>query len=129
MALKTTLTRTGAAVAAMALMTSGAAFAQAKPTTPQAPAAQAQAQPVTDAEITKFAAANEQVNTIIKKMSSELESATDASKASEIQTSYQQKIQSAIKEEGLTTNRYTQIIQMAQADPALTNKIIAEMEG
>ncbi|KCZ52784.1 DUF4168 domain-containing protein [Hyphomonas pacifica] len=125
MALKTTLTRTGAAVAAIALMTSGAAFAQA----PQAPAAQTQAEPVTEAEITKFAAANKQVNTIITKMSSELESAPDASKASEIQTSYQQKIESAITQEGLTTNRYTEIVQMAQADPALTNKIIAEMEG
>lgn len=128
MALKTTLSRTGAAIAAMALMTSGAAFAQAK-ATPQAPAAQTQAEPVTEAEITKFAAANKQVNTIITKMSSELESAKDASKASEIQTSYQQEIKSAIQEEGLTTNRYTEIIQMAQADPALTNKIIAEMEG
>ena len=125
MALKTTLTRTGAAVAAIALMTSGAAFAQA----PQAPAAQTQAEPVTEAEIMKFAAANKQVNTIITKMSSELESAPDASKASEIQTSYQQKIESAITQEGLTTNRYTEIVQMAQADPALTNKIIAEMEG
>ena len=125
MALKTTLTRTGAAVAAIALMTSGAAFAQA----PQAPAAQTQAEPVTEAEITKFAAANKQVNTIITKMSSELESAPDASKASEIQTSYQQQIESAITQEGLTTNRYTEIVQMAQADPALTNKIIAEMEG
>lgn len=130
MALKTTLLRAGSAIAAMVLLTGGAAMAQTQDNPqPAAPEVQAAAAEVSNTEVKQFVAANTQVNNIILELNAKLGSTQDTAKASEIQTDYQKKIQTAIANEGMTPARFTEIVQLAQADQNLTDKIIAEMES
>ena len=117
-----------APVAAAATLIGGAAIAQ-QPTTPPAQQTQPPSGSVSDTEVTQFVAANEKVNTIAADMNAELQSTESPEAASEVQAAAQEKMVSAIEEEGLTTTRFTEIAQLAQADPAVNEKIRAEMEG
>ncbi|WP_084398514.1 DUF4168 domain-containing protein [Henriciella aquimarina] len=132
MALTTLRARTTALLAAAALSTAGAAVAQQATQSTQGDAnaqAQVQIEPVTEAEINKFVAANNQVSTIATEANAELQAAEDKAAAQEIQASAQEKMIAAIQEEGLTAQRFTEIVQLAQADEELANKLRAKMEG
>lgn len=85
--------------------------------------------PVSDAEVKQFVAANLQVSEVAVKMNTELQAATDAGAANAIQEKAEQEMVAVIQKEGLTPTRYTEIIQMAQADPALLAKLQAEAGG
>lgn len=132
MALTTLRARTTAALAAATLVTGGAAFAQGTAPAQQAPAqgeATVQIEPVTDAEIDMFVAANNEVSTIATEANAELQAAGDQSAAQEIQAGAQEKMIAAIQDEGLTPQRFTEIVQLAQTDAELANKLRSEMDG
>ena len=108
-----------------AALLGGAAIAQ-QPTTPPA---QSQSASVSETEIAQFVAANDQVNTIAADMNADLEAAATPEEASEVQADAQQEMVSAIEDEGLTTTRFTEIAQLARTDPAVNEKIRAEMDS
>ncbi|MFC6198889.1 DUF4168 domain-containing protein [Ponticaulis profundi] len=115
-----------ASVSAVAALATVPAVAQQTAPTEQM---QPQIAPVTDAEITKFVAANDKVNVIAVEMQGELQGVDTKEKQAEIQMKTEKKMVSAIQDEGMTPERYTEIIRLAQADPALAQKLQAEMEG
>ena len=128
MALTTLRAKTTAALAAAAFATGGVAVAQTAQTQQPAPAEQA-IQPVTDAEIDQFIAANTEVATIAQSANQQLQQAEDQASAQQIQATAQEQMVAAIQEEGLTPTRFTQIVQLARADENLANKLRAKMEG
>ena len=121
---------TTAAFATVGLVAGGAAVAQqATPAPAQTQQAQPTIEPVTDAEVSKFVAANDEVSAIAAEVVPQLKAAEDDATAKELQASAQKQMVSAIQEEGLTPQRFTQIAQMAQMDPDLAAKLRAEMNG
>lgn len=129
MKLNLTKPRTLAAFATVAMMASGAAIAQQPTTPPATQQAQPQIDPVSDAEISQFAAANAKVGTIASDMNSQLEGVESADQVNEIQATAQQEMVTAIEQEGLTPTRYTEIVQLAQLDPEVMQKIETEIDG
>ena len=129
MKLNLTKSRTLAAFATVAMMASGTAIAQQPTTPPTTQRAQPQIDPVSDAEISQFAAANAKVGTIASDMNSQLEGVESADQVNEIQATAQQEMVTAIEQEGLTPTRYTEIVQLAQLDPEVMQKIETEIDG
>ena len=136
MALKTFRTTATAAIAAATLFAGGAAVAQQSvpQEAQQAPeerelARQPQIEPVTDAEISQFVAANEAVSEIAAEVTPQLKAASDEAAAKELQADAQEQMIAAINEEGLSADRFTQIAQMAQMDAELATKLRAEMNS
>ncbi|MAT33576.1 MAG: hypothetical protein CMK06_00275 [Ponticaulis sp.] len=115
-----------ASVAALAVAAGSPAIAQ-QAAAPQQAAPQIA--PVTDAEVTQFVAANGKVATIATEMNSKLEGVETQEKAAEIQMGAEKKMVAAIQAEGLSPQRYTEIIRLAQVDGELNQKLRAEMEG
>ena len=91
--------------------------------------AQPQIEPVTDAEISQFVAANEAVSEIAAEVTPQLKAASDEAAAKELQADAQEQMIAAINEEGLSADRFTQIAQMAQMDAELATKLRAEMNS
>ncbi|MAN72952.1 MAG: hypothetical protein CME85_14575 [Henriciella sp.] len=130
MALKTFRTTATAAIAAATLFAGGAAVAQQSvPQEAQPQQAQPQIEPVTDAEISQFVAANEAVSEIAAEVTPQLKAASDEAAAKELQADAQEQMIAAINEEGLSADRFTQIAQMAQMDAELATKLRAEMNS
>ncbi|WP_300378159.1 DUF4168 domain-containing protein [Henriciella sp.] len=132
MALKTFRARTVAAIAAATLAGGGAAIAQQQsqaPAAPQQAQPQAQIEPVTEAEIDQFVAANNEVSTIAQSANAELQAAEDKAAAQKVQAEAQKEMMAAIQDEGLTPQRFTEIVQLARADEELANKLRSKMEG
>lgn len=132
MALKSFRARTLAAIAAATLVSGGTAIAQQQS---QAPAAQSQAQaqaqinPVTEAEIDQFVAANSEVSTIAQSARAELQATDDKAASQKIQATAQQDMMAAIQDEGLTPQRFTEIVQLARSDEELNKRLRSKMEG
>jgi hypothetical protein len=102
---------------------------QSVPQEAQPRAAQPQIEPVSDAEISQFVAANEAVGEIAAEVTPQLEAASDKEAAQALQTEAQESMIAAINDEGLTPQRFTQIAQMAQMDQELATKLRAEMNS
>ena len=110
------------ALLALSALGGGAALAQKA----DAPAAATTIAPVTDAEATKFVAANKKVTEVANSMTLELQAAKTEADAAAIQAKAEKQITSAIQKEGITPKRYTEIIQLAETDAATLAKLRAE---
>ena len=128
MALKTRLLTAAAAAGATVFMAAGAIAQQPAQTTP-APMTTEDIAPVTDTEVDSFLAANTEVTEISSTANAELETATDQAAAEEIQIDANTRIVAAIEAEGLTTQRYTEIIMLAQQDSEFADRLMSEMDG
>ena len=118
--------RTRAASALLALSVlggAGAAFAQ----TADAPAVAIA--PVSDAEATKFVAANKKVTEVANQMTVELQGAKSEDEAAAVQAKAEKQIVAAIQKEGITPTRYTEIIRLAETDEATLAKLRAKFGG
>lgn len=104
---------------------------QAQPTQPpadQAPAASAAT--IDDAKLQSFAVAFLQVNEIARQYQPQLESAATEEDRQKIQQEAGQKMVEAVEaSEGITVDEYNQIIQAAQADPELAQRINGHLTG
>ena len=110
------------ALLALSALGGGAALAQKA----GAPAAATTIAPVTDAEATKFVAANKKVTEVANSMTLELQAAKTEADAAAIQAKAEKQITAAIQKEGITPKRYTEIIQLAETDAATLAKLRAE---
>ena len=121
--------RTRAASALLALsMLGGAGTAMAQVAQPaEAPAAKIA--PVSDAEATKFVAANKKVTEVANKMTIELQAAKTKEDAAAVQAKAEKQIVAAIQKEGITPTRYTEIIRLAETDEATLAKLRAKFGG
>lgn len=118
--------RTRAASALLALSVlggAGAAMAQ----TADAPAVAIA--PVSDAEATKFVAANKKVTEVANQMTIELQGAKSEDEAAAVQAKAEKQIVAAIQKEGITPTRYTEIIRLAETDEATLAKLRAKFGG
>jgi hypothetical protein len=118
--------RTRAALALLALSVlggAGAAMAQ----TADAPAVTIA--PVSDAEATKFVAANKKVTEVANQMTIELQGAKSEDEAAAVQAKAEKQIVAAIQKEGITPTRYTEIIRLAETDEATLAKLRAKFGG
>lgn len=87
----------------------------------------AQASDFTDQEVAQFAQANRKVQDIQTDYTGRLqEAAGDQEKVAEVQEEAQEKMVQAVEETGLGVDKYNQILQVAQADPALVERIEAQ---
>lgn len=121
---------TGAALAAVMTFAGGAAVAQqSMPQQAQPQMQQPEVDPVSDAEIEQFVAANGALTEIAEEATPKLQAAEDQAAAQEIEAEAQAEMIAAIKAEGLTAQRFTQIVQLAQVDAELATKIRAEMNS
>ena len=114
--------RAFSALLALSALGGGVALAQKA----DAPAAAAAIAPVTDAEATKFVAANKKVTEVANSMTLELQAAKTEADAAAIQAKAEKQITAAIQKEGITPKRYTEIIQLAETDAATLAKLRAE---
>lgn len=118
------------AAAALAFGFTGFAHAQETAAPPAAEqAATPQIAPVTDAEVTKFVEANEDVSVIAKEMTAELESAETEEQAKVVQSDARQKMVAAVEANGLSATRFTEIAQLAQTDADTNQRVRAAMES
>lgn len=88
----------------------------------------APAENVSDAELKQFAAAVAQLQEIKQQHSDQLAQAGDRNKARKIQSRMQQKMQQAIKDEGLAINRYVRIGEAVKRDQDLNSRVQELME-
>lgn len=114
--------RAVAALLALSAFGGGAALAQGAGT----PAAPAEIAPLTDTEATQFVAANKKVTEVANKMSLELQAAKSEEDAAAVQAKAEKQITAAIQNEGITPQRYTEIIQLAETDAATLARLRAE---
>lgn len=122
----------------LALSAAGSAWAQggaAEQTTPQQdaqPTQQAempQSSDFSDDDVAKFAEANQQVQDIQTEYTGKLQdSGGDQEKAASIQQEAQEKMVQAVEDTGLGVDKYNQILQVAQADPELVERIQAQQK-
>ncbi|MBK1725889.1 DUF4168 domain-containing protein [Halorhodospira neutriphila] len=90
------------------------------------PPSQANPSPSVDAsdkELSQFAAAVAELQSIQQSYSQEIGQAGNREKAQEIQKEMQKEMRQAIKGEGLSVKRYSKIGQAAQNDPELRERI------
>ncbi len=117
-------TRTAPALLALSVLGgAGAAMAQ----TADAPAVAIA--PVSDAEATKFVAANKKVTEVANQMTVELQGAKSEDEAAAVQAKAEKQIVAAIQKEGITPTRYTEIIRLAETDEATLAKLRAKFGG
>ncbi|WP_213270017.1 DUF4168 domain-containing protein [Hyphomonas sp.] len=118
--------RTRAASVLLALsVLAGAGAAMAQAADPPAVAIA----PVSDAEATKFVAANKKVTAVANSMTVELQGAASEEDAAAIQAKAEKQIVAAIQKEGITPTRYTEIIRLAETDAATLAKLRAKFGG
>lgn len=112
-----------AIVAGAAVATAGGVHAQTA-----APAAGAQQAPAaasfTDQEIQSYASAVVKVQDISTKWQDKLRTAKDPSASTEIQKQAETEAVAAVKEEGLTVEKYNQIALATETDTELRNKVL-----
>lgn len=115
----TTKLLSAAAFACTSIFAAGAA-AQSQT---QAPAAQQQAAPVSDAEVKKFAKVEKKITSIAEEWAPKVQTAESQEAAEQIQGQAQAEMVAAIEGEGLTVQRYNEIFAQAQADADLAERI------
>ena len=127
MPMKTFRIRAASALLALSML-GGAGTAMAQVAQPaEAPAAKIA--PVSDAEATKFVAANKKVTEVANKMTIELQAAKTKEDAAAVQAKAEKQIVAAIQKEGITPTRYTEIIRLAETDEATLAKLRAKFGG
>ena len=113
-----------AIVAGAAVATAGGVHAQTAAPAPGAQQAPAAAQTFTDQEIQSYASAVVKVQDISTKWQDKLRAAKDPSASTEIQKQAESEAVAAVKEEGLTVEKYNQIALATETDTELRNKVL-----
>ena len=88
----------------------------------------APAENVSDQELDQFAAAVSELQEIKGEYSEELGQAGDRDKAREIQAEMQEEMRQAIKDEGLSIQRYVRIGEAVKRDSDLNEKVQSKLE-
>lgn len=116
-----------AAASAGPALAQGTGPANATPPAATPPSAQApapKASDISDSDITKFAQVNKKVQHLRAEYTEKLQaSGTDQQKSAAIQREAQDKMVKAVEDSGLGVAKYNEIIRVAQADPALAQRI------
>lgn len=117
----------GTAAAAVALAGAAPGMAQ-EASADLSVQAQTEVAPVTDQEIETFVDATIEIQTIIQQWQPKLEAAQDKETAQSINTEMQAELVAAVKDEGMSPQRYNEINILAARDPELAGRIEAVIE-
>ena len=117
-----------AIAAAVAASIAMPAFAQPSGDAP-APEATIQQGTVSDAMVHKVGAALRQTVTIRQKYAERAQSQTSAQDQQTLTTAAQTEMVQAISDQGLSVQQYNQVIQMAQADPSLKQRLLSAAQS
>jgi hypothetical protein len=92
---------------------------------PSAPAATSQSGQMSDAMVQKVGAALRHVATIRQTYQQRAQSANTQQQVQDLNDQARKEMVKAISDQGLSVQQYQQAIQMAQADPALKQRVIS----
>jgi hypothetical protein len=95
------------------------------PTPPQAPGAATQQGQVSDVMVRKVGMALRQTATIRQKYAERMQSQGAPEQQQQLTQQAQAEMMKAISAQGLSVQQYNQVIQMAQADPSLKQRLIS----
>jgi hypothetical protein len=95
------------------------------PTPPPAPGAATQQGQVSDGMVRKVGMALRQTATIRQKYAERMHSQTAPEQQQQLTQQAQSEMMKAISDQGLSVQQYNQVIQMAQADPSLKQRLIS----
>jgi hypothetical protein len=84
---------------------------------------------VSDATVQKVGAALRQTATIRQKYAERAQSKTSSQDQETLATAAQTEMVQAISDQGLSVQQYNQVIQMAQADPALKQRLLSAAQS
>lgn len=126
-----TATTAFAAVVGGALMLAAPAgyAAEDSPTkkTPQSQQTQSQTPSFTDKELKSFASAATEVQQLSVEWQKKLKATQDEQKSQQLRQQATQEITQAVKDKGLTVEKYNQISMAARQDEQLRNKVVQYM--
>jgi hypothetical protein len=118
------------AVLAAAFVVTAAMPALAQPsgsdvTTPKVPGATVPQDNLSDATITKVGAVLRQTVTIRQKYADRAQSIKSPEEEQALEAQAQTELVQAVSDQGLSVQQYNQVIQMAQADPTLKQRLLS----
>jgi hypothetical protein len=125
------MTELRAAAIAAAFVLSAAVPALAQPsgttdaTTPKVPGAMVPHDDLSDATITKVGAVLRQTVTIRQKYAERAQSIKSPQEEQALEAQAQTELVQAVSDQGLSVQQYNQVIQMAQADPTLKQRLLS----
>lgn len=90
----------------------------------QPPGAQGSGQKVDPATVEKFATANQEISTIRRDFSEQLQSVEDRDKAQRLQQQAQEQMVEAVEEAGLSVSKYNELANRMNSDPAFREKVM-----
>lgn len=118
-----------ATVAAVMLMGAGVpAVAQQSnggPAVQHAPGAATQAGPVSDAMVHRVGKAIRNVTMVRQQYTQQAQTSKSPQARQDLDTQAQRDMAKAVTDQGLTLQQYDQVIQMAQADPTLRQRLLS----
>jgi hypothetical protein len=120
--------RTAALAAAFVVTAAMPALAQpsgSNATTPEVPGATVPQDDVSDATITKVGAVLRQTVTIRQKYAERAQSIKSPQEEQALEAQAQIELVQAVSDQGLSVQQYNQVIQMAQADPTLKQRLLS----
>ena len=130
--MKTTLAAAAAAFALAAAPAAGLAAGATAMRVAQSQSQPAQAKPVTEPEMQKFASAAQDVTDIVNQWRPKIDAAAktgDNDKVQQLRQSLNVKLVQAVKGNGLSVERYNEISNAARTDPDLANKLKEHMKS
>jgi hypothetical protein len=95
----------------------------------QLPGTATQQAPVPDAVVHKVGAALRQTATIRQKYADRAEAANSPQQKQELTSQVETEMLKAISDQGLSLQQYNQVIQMAQADPSLKQRVLSAAQS
>jgi Domain of unknown function (DUF4168) len=117
------------ATAAMPGMAQQSRPGAAAPQTPGAPGAAIQQGDLSDAMVHKVGAALRQTVTIRQKYAEQAQATKSEQQQEALTAQAQTEMMQAISEQGLSVQQYNQVIQMAQADPNLKQRLLSAAQS
>ncbi|HTI82745.1 MAG TPA: DUF4168 domain-containing protein [Acetobacteraceae bacterium] len=119
MAAMTAIVLTAAAVPAVAQKTGGGTAVQ------QAPATATKGSQVSDAMVNRVGKAIRNISTIRQQYTQRAEASNSPQARQELNSEAQRDMAKAVSDQGLTLQQYDQVIQMAQADQTLRQRLLS----
>ena len=108
---------------AIALGSAGGLVQAQQPATSGAPGATAPAVNYSDAQLEKFVSASKKVAVISQEYTPKLQSAKDETSRQDVYREADQKMVSAVRDEGLSVDEFNGINQSVQSDPTLMQRV------
>jgi Domain of unknown function (DUF4168) len=101
----------------------------ASPQTPSAPGTALQQDDLSDAMVHKVGAALRQTVTIRQKFAERAQATKSQEQQEALTAQAQTEMMQAISDQGLSVQQYNQVIQMAQADPTLKQRVLSAAQS